>query len=82
MLKCRLEYGKKMPEFVQNNQYFRNRVIVSAEAHFSLNGAINKQNCWFSDPENVGIAHQEPLQYTENTVGSIVCYTHHKTNLS
>lgn len=44
-----------------NDGDFWRQTIISHEAHFSLNGAVNKQNCHQYASENPQFMHEEPL---------------------
>ena len=46
-------------------------VLMSDEAHFHLNGAVNKQNCRYWAAENPREIHQKPLHSPK-----AVSYTH------
>ena len=41
---------------------------MSDEAHFHLNGTVNKQNCCYWSPDNVHTIHQQPLHSDHVTV--------------
>lgn len=43
----RLDYANFVVNMAQTDDYFRQKIIMSDEAHFSLNGTVNKQNCRF-----------------------------------
>ena len=43
-------------------------IAMSDEAHFHLNGAVNKQNCRYWSPENPRIFHERPLHSPKVTV--------------
>lgn len=46
---------------------FLNSLIISDEAHFHLNGFVNKQNCRFWGTENPRVIHERvlhPIKYT------------------
>ncbi|CAH1989820.1 unnamed protein product [Acanthoscelides obtectus] len=45
-----------------------NNVLFSDEAHFHLNGHVNKQNCRYWSPENPRRKHQKPLHSPKVTV--------------
>jgi hypothetical protein len=45
-----------------------NAVVMSDEAHFHLNGSVNKQNCRFWATENPRELHQRPLYSPKVTV--------------
>ena len=48
----RLDYAKWTVETVRNEPDFWQKIIMSDEAHFQLNGGVNKQNCRFYAAEN------------------------------
>ena len=43
-------------------------ILMSDEAHFHLNGAVNKQNCLYWSPDNPHNIHQQPLHSDRVTV--------------
>ena len=48
---------------------------MSDEAHFHLNGYVNKQNCRFWSEENHRIIHESPLHSEKVTVWISFCST-------
>jgi hypothetical protein len=46
-------------------------IIMSGEAHFHLNGSVNKQNFQYWAPKNLREVHERPLQQPEND--DLVC---------
>lgn len=48
----RLEYAVRLQEFARANPIFIHQLIMSDEAHFHLNGYVNKQNCRFWGESN------------------------------
>lgn len=53
-------------DFFDDNRI--NNILFSDEAHFHLNGAVNKQNCRYWAPENPREKHQRPLHSPKVTV--------------
>jgi hypothetical protein len=47
---------------------FSKKIIFSDEAHFQLNGHVNKQNCWISSTENPRVIHEKLLHAQRATV--------------
>lgn len=52
----------------QGNPDFPTKVVYSDEAHFYLNGTVNKQNCRIWATENPHAIHQQPLHDSKTTV--------------
>lgn len=69
----RLDYAKFVVKMAENDGDFWRQIIMSDEAHFSLNGAVNKQNCRFYAIENPQIIHEVPLYDQKVTVWCGVC---------
>jgi len=44
---CRQEYAEQMLHLVNDSLDFHEKILMSDEAHFHLNGYVNKQHCWF-----------------------------------
>lgn len=57
----------------QNNDFYR-QMIMSDEAHFDMNGFVNKQNCRIWALENPRVIHQRPLHPRRVTVWCGVWY--------
>ena len=72
---CRQEYAEKMLQLVNANHDFHEKILMSDEAHFHLNGYVNKQNCRFWSEDNPQIIHQSPLHPEKVTVWSAICST-------
>jgi hypothetical protein len=72
MTEQRLRQG----DFAQQRQFcetlldilHEDTVIMSDEAHFQLDGTVNKQNCRYWAPENSQQLHQRPLHSSKVTV--------------
>lgn len=69
----RLDYAKWCIEMAVNQPDFWRKIIMSDEAHFSLNGGVNKQNCRFYATENPQLIEEEPLYDQKVTVWCGVC---------
>ena len=72
---CHQEYAKKMLQLVNDNPDFHEKILISDEAHFHLNGYVNKQNCRFWSEENPRIIHESPLHPEKVIVWSDICST-------
>ena len=48
-----LEWAQRVIEIAKDDEKFWNKIIMSDEAHFTLNGNVNKQNCSIYTTENV-----------------------------
>lgn len=64
----RRTYAKRMLQLAHDNPDFHEKIIMSDEAHFHLNGYVNKQNSRFWAMENPQIIHQSPLHPLKVTV--------------
>lgn len=71
----RVNYGKWAVEMARNQSDFWQKIIMSDEAHFSLSGGVNKQNCRFYATENPQIIHEKPLYEQKVTVWCGICAT-------
>ena len=69
----RLSFGKWAIEMTENELDFWRKLIMSDEAHFSLNGGVNKQNCRFYSTENPQLIEEQPLYDQKVTVWCGVC---------
>lgn len=67
-LQPRIQYALRMQELVQNDHNFLQKLIMSDEAHFHLNGFVNKQNCRFWGSENPRVIKQKQLHPIKCTV--------------
>jgi hypothetical protein len=47
---------------------FLNKIILSDEAHFQLDGYVNTQNCWIWGTESPRVIHEKPLHAQRATV--------------
>lgn len=52
---------------------FWEKILMTDEAHFTLSGAVNKQNCRFWGTDNPHIIHETPLHDQKVTVWAGVC---------
>ena len=57
----RLQYAVRLRELAKNESNFFDILIMSDEAHFHLNGFVNKQNCRFWAKKNPRAVHQREL---------------------
>lgn len=64
----RLRYANKFVRLATENPNFLNNLIMSDEAHFHLNGYVNKQNCRIWGKENPKVVHQRQLHPLRCTV--------------
>lgn len=62
----RLEYANFVRNIEQTEPEFWSKMIMSDEAHFTLSGSINKQNCRFWGTENPNITHELPLRTSKS----------------
>ena len=51
----RVKFGKTITEMFESGEIDENKIVFSDEAHFSLNGYVNKLNDWFWGTENSNI---------------------------
>lgn len=70
---CRLEWAQRVIEMAESDEHFWRKIIMSDEAHFTLTGTVNKQNCRFYGAENPKIIHEVPLYDQKVTVWCGVC---------
>ncbi|KAK3892905.1 hypothetical protein Pcinc_003271 [Petrolisthes cinctipes] len=64
----RLQYAVRIQELARNDRNFTQNLMMTDEAHFHLNGFINKQNCHFWGFENPRSVHQRELHHVKCTV--------------
>lgn len=64
----RLTYALELQQMSREHDGFMHNLIMSDEAHFHLNGFINKQNCRFWGTENPRELHQRQLHPQKCTV--------------
>ena len=69
----RLQYGKMMQNLERCEDDLWNKIIMSDEAHFDLNGNVNKQTCRFWATENPQIYREKPLHDKRVTVWAGIC---------
>ena len=70
----RLEWAQRVIELkLKNDENFWQKIIMSDEAHFTLTGTVNKQNCRFYGTENPQIINEVPLYAQKVTVWCGVC---------
>ncbi|KAK3868152.1 hypothetical protein Pcinc_026438 [Petrolisthes cinctipes] len=64
----RHQYAVRIQELARNDRNFTQNLMMTDEAHFHLNGFINKQNCRFGGSENPRSVHQRELHPVKCTV--------------
>ena len=64
----RLTYALRFHETARNNSNFIYNLIMGDEAHFHLNGHVNKQNMRFWGTENLQIAYASELHPRKVTI--------------
>lgn len=64
----RLQYAVRFQDIARGDPEFIHKLIMSDEAHFHLNGFINKQNCRIWGTENPRVIHQRELHPQKCTV--------------
>ena len=67
-LPIRLEFCQKMLQMVDEDENMLNCLFMSDEAHFDLNGNVNKQNCRIWDAQNPQVLHEKELHPLRVTV--------------
>ena len=66
----RLQCAVRLRELAENEPNFFDKLIMSDEAHFHLNGFVNKQNCRFWAKENPRAVHKRELHPAKCTYGA------------
>lgn len=64
----RLSYARKVAEIVETVPHFWHEILMTDEAHSTLSGGVNKQNCRIWGTENPHAIHEEPLHDQKVTV--------------
>nr|CAH7733486.1 unnamed protein product [Callosobruchus chinensis] len=64
----RLNFARRFQQLAREERDFVNRLIMSDEAHFHLNGFVNTQNCRMWGTKNPRSIHQHPLHPVKCTV--------------
>lgn len=64
----RIIYALRFQELAREHNDFIHHLIMSDEAHFQLNGFVNKQNCRIWGIENPRVVHQRQLHPLKCTV--------------
>jgi len=67
-LNQRSECCRKFLQIIERTPQFLDHLIMSDEAHFHLNGYVNKQNFRYWAAENPDMLHQKPLHSEKVTV--------------
>ena len=67
-LKQRSECCRKLLQMIDRMPQFLDHLIMSDEAHFHLNGNVNKQNFRYWAAENPHMLHQKPMYSEKVTV--------------
>ena len=55
-MEARVKFYKTITEMFESGEIDENKIVFSDEAHFWLNGYVNKQNYRFWDTENPNIS--------------------------
>lgn len=66
--RLRREFADWALESMENDPDFHRKIIFSDEAHFWLNGFVNKQNCRYWCESNPQVVHESPLHPQRITV--------------
>lgn len=66
--RLRREFADWALEEMEGDPDFHRKIIFSDEAHFWLNGFVNKQNCRYWSAENPRVVHESPLYPQRVTV--------------
>ena len=69
----RLQYGKTVQNWERIEDYFWNKLIMSDEANFDLNGNVNKQTSRFWGAENPEKYREKPLHDKRVTFWAGIC---------
>ena len=69
----RLEYGNAVARMIDAEPDFWDKILMTDEAHFTLSGGVNKQNCRIWGTENPHVIHETPLHDQKITVWAGVC---------
>lgn len=69
----RLAYANNVSRMKEAEPDFWERILMTDEAHFTLSGAVNKQNCRMWGTDNPHIIHETPLHDEKVTVWAGVC---------
>ena len=64
----RLKFAQEMQTLYEANEDLHVTVVLTDEAHFYLNGEVNKQNCRYWSPENPRRINERPLHSPKVTV--------------
>ncbi len=51
------EFSETMLQEIQSKEIPLDTILITDEAHFYLNGDVNKQNLWYRSDENPQIFH-------------------------
>ncbi|CAB3225130.1 unnamed protein product [Arctia plantaginis] len=62
------EFADYALEMMEADDDFHRKIIFSDEAHFWLNGFVNKQNCRYWSESNPRVVHESPLHPQKTTV--------------
>lgn len=66
--RMRREFADWALEMLEADPQFHRKIIFSDEAHFWLNGFVNKQNCRYWSESNPQVVHEQPLHPQKLTV--------------
>lgn len=69
----RLVYGQTVARKVDTEPDFWKTILMTDEAHFTLSGGVNKQNCRIWGTDNPHAIHETPLHDQKVTVWAGIC---------
>ena len=67
-LNQRAHFCGRLLDFINEQPDFLSNLIMSDEAHFHINGAVNRHNCRYWAPQNPQMTHELPLHSPKVTV--------------
>ena len=65
-MEARVKFCKTTKKMFESGENDENKMVFSDEAHFWLNGYVNKQNYWFWGMENPNISISKSLHRKRN----------------
>jgi hypothetical protein len=72
----RIQFSQWLLQSVSENSSFIENLFMSDEAHFTLSGCVNKQNCRFWASTNPHLLHESPLHSEKVTVWCAISAQH------